>query len=153
MHISKETIRRIELDEGFRSHAYLDSVGIPTIGHGYNLITNPQSLPKHQLLTMCREGISEVSSKALVLAHLAVVQSELTAHIWFWGKLSEERQGVLYNMTYNLGIQGLLKFKRMLAAMEAGNYTSAEGEMLDSRWATQVGNRAKRLAKQMGSNE
>jgi lysozyme len=48
-------------------------------------------------------------------------------------------------MIFNLGLTKLLNFKKFLAAMEAGDYVTAGKEMLDSRWARQVGNRSDRL--------
>ena len=71
-----------------------------------------------------------------------------------WARaLSPERQAVLVNMAFNLGIAGLLAFKRMLAACERGEYAAAAREMLDSVWAKQVGARAVRLAEQMRTGE
>lgn len=49
-------------------------------------------------------------------------------------------------MAYNLGISGLLKFKKMLKTLEEENYPKAAKEMLDSLWAIQVGKRADHLA-------
>jgi lysozyme len=48
-------------------------------------------------------------------------------------------------MCFNLGITRLLKFKKFLGAMEDHNWDKAAVEMLDSRWAIQVGPRAIRL--------
>jgi len=61
------------------------------------------------------------------------------------------RQRVLLDMAFNLGISGLLKFKRTLKAIRAKQYEKAAEMMLDSRWATQVGQRAKRLSKMMAT--
>ena len=48
-------------------------------------------------------------------------------------------------MCFNLGITRLLKFKKFLGALESKDYKTASEEMMDSRWATQVGPRAVRL--------
>ncbi|MNR52556.1 hypothetical protein D3C85_1724170 [compost metagenome] len=56
-------------------------------------------------------------------------------------------------MAFNLGVEGLLKFKNTLRLVEIGDYKSASVEMLNSAWARQVGNRAKRLSKQMLTGE
>jgi len=67
-----------------------------------------------------------------------------------WTKqLSQPRFGVLINMAFNLGIRGLMSFRRMLAAMQVEDYDAAAREMLDSRWSKQVRDRANRLAEQM----
>jgi lysozyme len=56
---------------------------------------------------------------------------------------------VLANMAFNAGVDGLLKFRRMLLAVERGHYDQAAREMLQSKWATQVFGRAVRLAEMM----
>ena len=60
--------------------------------------------------------------------------------------LSTNRQNVLVNMAFNLGIYGLLRFKKMLLAVEKQDWDEAANQMLDSRWSKQVGNRSKELA-------
>jgi len=52
-------------------------------------------------------------------------------------------------MAYNLGLGGLNKFQNMIKAIDDGDYSKAASEMLASRWASQVGDRAERLAKLM----
>ena len=63
----------------------------------------------------------------------------------WWNDLPEDLQRVMANMCFNLGITRLLKFKKFLAAMEDKEWDKAAVEMMDSRWATQVGARATRL--------
>jgi len=115
--------------EGFRAKPYVCPAGKLTIGYGINL----------------EEGISE--KEAAVLLHMRVIELEdalYKKYPWF-GKLCGEHQGVLVNMAYNLGLAGLGKFKNMLAAWEQGNYDRVVAEMRNSRWYSQVGNRAKEL--------
>jgi lysozyme len=57
----------------------------------------------------------------------------------------------MIDMTFNLGLTRLLYFKKMIAAINARDYTEASKQMLDSRWARQVGNRASTLAKMMAN--
>ncbi|MDZ4242178.1 MAG: glycoside hydrolase family protein, partial [Candidatus Omnitrophota bacterium] len=68
-------------------------------------------------------------------------------------QLDDVRQEVIVSMAFNLGIAGLMRFRKMLAALDDGEYGLAADEMLDSRWADQVGRRAQRLARQMRSGE
>lgn len=63
------------------------------------------------------------------------------------------RLAVLENMTFNLGIAGLLKFKRTLTMIQAENYDGAAQAMLESKWADQVGARAQRLSQQLATGE
>jgi lysozyme len=67
------------------------------------------------------------------------------AFSWF-EESSEQIQGVLVNMHFNMGMPTLRKFRNMLDAMERKEYSRAAEEMIDSNWADQVGNRALELA-------
>lgn len=66
----------------------------------------------------------------------------------WWRKLNAERQGALASMGYQLGVSGLMQFKLMISALEAGDYEAAAAEALASKWAKQdTPNRAERIAK------
>ena len=118
----------IKNDEGFEGMPYKDSLGIDTIGIGTKL---PISEDEAELLAKVRlqKKIDHLlSEKPIVLT------------------LTQSRQEVLFNMAYQLGVNGLLKFKNMWSAIEARDYNKAADEMLDSRWYTQTPNRAKKLS-------
>ena len=131
--LSEELIESVKHHEGYRSKAYQDSVGVWTIGYGTNL----------QVL----EVDSKVATKWLMdeLEWCAgqVDKIEGIQHI------SAKRRDVLVEMAYNLGINGLRKFRRTLNFIRASAYEQAAAEMLDSKWASQVGMRAERLAERM----
>ena len=55
----------------------------------------------------------------------------------------------LINLCFNLGGPRASRFKKMLAALEDKNYPEASKEMLDSKWARQVPNRARELSEIM----
>jgi len=55
-------------------------------------------------------------------------------------------KNALLNMCFNLGINRLLGFKKMVAALQEKNFTLAAKEALNSKWAEQVGERAKDIA-------
>lgn len=133
----------IERDEGFREHAYPDplSGGKPfTVGFGF---TGPDIGPD---TTITLEAARTELAKRLA----AIIHALRTALPWF-ASLETERQSVLINMAYQLGVQGLLKFHATLAAVEAGKYVTASIDMLQSAWAHQTPKRAQRLALQMRS--
>ena len=67
----------------------------------------------------------------------------------WWRSLDDNRQRILANMCFNLGYPRLSGFKRFLAALHTGQWETAAVEMMDSKWATQVGDRAKRLRDRM----
>ena len=121
-------------DEGLRLRPYLDSVGKLTIGVGRNLDD---------------VGISNAEALTMLANDVDLAIHELESRFTWFGDLSDARQRVLVNMCFNLGITRLLGFRNMLAAVELGDYYKAAHEMLDSKWARQVGDRAKRLATMM----
>lgn len=120
--------------EGLRLLPYLDTVGKTTIGVGRNLSDN---------------GITE--AEALFMLQTDIDRAKAAcAHAFPWADgMTGARQNVLHNMMFNLGPYRLLKFKRMLAALQCGRYEEAAREMLSSRWSTQVGARARELAEMM----
>jgi lysozyme len=131
-------LEQLKRDEGLRLKPYKDSVGKTTIGIGRNLDD---------------VGISE--DEALILLHndLGKVAGELRAALPWAENLGPVRGSVLGNMAFNMGIGGLLQFHKFLTALRLGNYEQAATEMLDSKWAKQVGPRAERLAQQLRTGE
>ena len=128
--------------EGFRSKVYDDQtgktiapgtlvVGIPTIGIGRNLVDN---------------GLTREEAVYLLGNDVARFESEVrSAMPWFDG-LDPVRQRVLLDMAFNVGTSSLLKFQRMLGAIQRGEYSLAAQHLMDSKYATQVGRRAVHLA-------
>lgn len=78
---------------------------------------------------------------------------DLTDHLKWWTRLDEARATVLCNMCFNLGIKRLLKFQKMLAALQSGDYLKAADEMTNSVWYKQVGVRAVELVHQMRTGD
>ncbi|MDX8408920.1 MAG: glycoside hydrolase family protein [Mariprofundales bacterium] len=125
--------------EGLRLKPYQDTVGKLTIGVGRNLDD---------------VGISEEEARYLLANDLRQIQHELHKQSWF-AALNSARQMAITDMAFNLGLPRLLGFSHMITAIETSDYARAASEMLDSRWARQVGSRAEELAEMMrgGSNE
>ena len=73
------------------------------------------------------------------------VLTDLDRNMPWWSDLCEDHQRVMANMAFNLGINRLLKFKKFLGALQEHDFETAAVEMMDSKWATQVGPRATRL--------
>lgn len=125
----------VKIDEGLRLTPYICTEGKLTIGYGRNL----DSI-----------GITEEEANAMLLTDL--VRAEADARVFVgavWPELSDVRQAVLINMSLNLGLTRLSKFIRFRASLQSQDWTAAAAEMLDSRWANQVGRRAMRLAEEM----
>ncbi len=126
-----ELINSIKEHEGFVSDVYKDSLGFDTVGYGTKMPlskTEAELILKHRL----NEKIESIIEKKPII---------LT--------LPQDKQFVLFEMAYQLGTCGLLKFKKMWKAIEEKDYTEASVEMLDSRWANQTPSRAKELSKRM----
>ena len=126
-------------DEGLRERAYADAGGVWTIGVGH---TGPE--------VRCGLAWPRAACLQALERDLARVEHGLDAHLPWWRELSPERQDVLANMAFNLGVEGLLAFRHTLRAVEARDYAAAAAHMLASEpWRSQVGARAERLAVQM----
>jgi lysozyme len=120
--------------EGFSTKLYTDSEGHLTIGYGRNLED---------------KGIDEREAEIMLDNDIAEAHGYLIQNVSEFTFLNVVRQEVLVNMVFNLGINKFLGFKKMLAAIAGRDYEKAADEMLDSRWARQVGNRAEELAERM----
>lgn len=129
--MNENLVAQLKRHEGFRAKPYQDTLGVWTFGHG---------------LTYISEEESEIVLRMRLYDIEAKLASRLTPH-------SRERQNVLLNMAYNLGVTGLLAFHRMWTALAEYDYEWAAREMLDSLWARQVGNRAVELAEIMRTGE
>ena len=126
-------VERLKKHEGFREHIYIDSIGVLTIGYGFNLETVSLPRPVAELWLAF-----EIDKK----------EDALEKFDWY-NDTDAVRQEVLLDMAYNLGVNGLLTFRKMIKALENRNYMEAAAEMLNSKWARQVGQRAVRLSELM----
>ena len=129
---------QIRLHEGVEKKVYLDTEGIETIGVGRNLRDR---------------GLSEDEIDLLLDNDIAICEEELLNNFEWYAELDEVRKRVLIDMAFNLGMPKLKQFAKMLSAVELEDWSEASNQMLDSRWAEQVGNRAGRLAEMMESGE
>ena len=120
--------------EGLQLRPYMDASNKLTIGVGRNL--DDTGITREEAMILLHHDIDRVSK-------------QLDVSLPWWRSLSVVRQQVLISMAFNLGVEGLLRFTRMLANLQDGDYSGAAEEMLASKWATQVGNRAVELATMM----
>lgn len=98
-------------------------------------------------------GITEDEARYLLKNDIKIVEDELLTRQPVVARLDSVRQRVLVDMGFNLGLPILMKFQNMWAAIEDEDYHEAARQMMDSRWASQVGRRAERLAQAMSSGE
>ncbi len=121
-------------DEGLKLKPYKCTAGKLTIGIGRNIEDN---------------GISEDEARYMLQNDIKRCAEELDLHTPWWPLMPDAQQNALLNMCFNMGWPRLSGFKRMLAALEVGDYAAAASEALDSKWARQVGSRAERIVAQM----
>jgi lysozyme len=130
---------QLKRDEGFRSEVYIDSVGKRTIGYGHNLDANPLPVTT----------VTEAQAIDILHTDIARVTVQLRGALVWFDTLDEVRQGVLTNMAFNMGMEGLLGFHNTLYAVQYGDWNAASYGMEHSAWYDQVGERARRLVAQM----
>ena len=141
MDLQEQLIR----DEGVKLFVYDDANDNPVVP-GYTLVGHPtigigRALDVH--------GISMAEALYLNNDDIKDVQNGLLDSLPWLANLDVVRFAALENMAFNLGVNGLLEFTETLAAIKQGDYDLAAEDMLQSEWAQQVGDRAKRLAEQI----
>ena len=136
-------IRHLIKEEGLKLHPYQCPAGYWTIGVGH--------------LIDCRKGgrlplgihcfpISEQQARQTLTDDIHKVHTDLVMNLSYWDSLSKVRQVCLISMAFQMGTNGLLKFKKTLHYIEKGFYDAAAMAMLNSLWAEQTHNRAARIA-------
>jgi len=127
----------IKHHEGLKLTPYKCTADKLTIGYGRNL--EDRGITSHEADVLLHQDIEDV------------VQS-LENNISYYHELSEPRRAVLIDMCFNLGWRGLSKFVKFFDALQQRDFDTASREMMDSKWASQVGLRATRLSVMMRDN-
>ena len=133
-------MEELKFDEGFIDEIYEDHLGLATLGVGHLILENDPEFGKPVGTPISNEKIREYLNK-----DIDIVCSELDRNIPWWRGLGNNRQRVLANMCFNLGYPRFSTFKKFLEAVKNEDWETAAVEMLDSKWASQVGDRAIRL--------
>lgn len=119
--------------EGFSAIAYPDALtkGAPyTFGHGLTTIT-------------------ETESMEIVKNRVTSIIASLSLKLPYWKEIPDDAKEVLIEMAYQMGVSGLLDFKKTLYAVKTKDYIGASKQMLQSLWARQTPKRAETLARKM----
>lgn len=140
--------RRLAIEEGDRLAAYLDSRGILTIGRGHNCVIRP-------VIGVVNPGdsITQEQDNALFADDVQDACDQLDAHIPWWRQLDSDRQNVILDCCFNMGIGTLMQFQNMLLYVKNGFWNEAATAMQNSRWAKQVGSRATFLENAMRTGQ
>lgn len=129
--------RLLRGEEGEVLTEYKDHLGYSTIGVG-------------RLIDARKGGGITVEESAYLLSNdIQKKMSELERKLPWVKELDEARRGVLLSMAFQMGTEGLLGFKNTLEMVRTGRYTDAAKGMLNSLWAKQTPQRAKRHSEQM----
>lgn len=128
--MSERLIDMLVQHEGVRLHPYKCTSNKLTIGIGRNLDD---------------KGISQDEAYTLLFNDIRDAYTDLERVVDV-RTLSENRLHAFIDMMFNLGLPRFMSFRRMLKAVREEDWFQAAEEMMDSRWARQVGNRAKTLA-------
>lgn len=124
----------LKAEEGWRPHVYPDSLGYATIGYGF-LIDSRRG-----------DGLPKAVGEFWLAYNIRKITEALTERWPPFAEQPPEVREALEELAYQIGIDGLLKFGKMLEALESGNRAIAAVEALDSLWAKQTPARAGRVA-------
>lgn len=149
-----DVIDLLKFEEGWRERPYLDSLGYPTVGYG--VVVGPQGAPLSNYTFTLPHSVGVAwLIEHLKETHLAMARNETilkalesctTKSDPDWGN---PRSAVLLSMAYQMGVEGLAKFRDALRHISNRDWFQAETSMLKSRWANQTPHRARRHARQM----
>lgn len=127
-------LKSLSKHEGLRLKVYRDTEGHLTIGFGRNLETLE---------------ITEEQAHEWLVEDSAAAADEAERFPEYQYLDNDVRQNVFIELVYNMGAPKVRQFRKMLAAITVQNWTVAAAEMMDSKWARQVGQRSETLATMM----
>jgi len=140
--ITDELKARVQDHEGLRTSVYLDSLGKKTVGIGHLVLPHEEErfaegveIPLEQIMEIFEMDLNRAAAGADSLIE------ECIGH-----DLPEQIGEVILEMVFQLGTNGVRKFKKMWKAMRVKDWKTAAAEMKDSRWHSQTPKRCEHLA-------
>ena len=127
---------RIKKNEGFSIKPYKDQLGYPTIGYGHLILSNEKHLLKKKTNKTDLENIFQKDFKKALKGFNVYLRSFCS---------NKKEAELLIEMVFQIGIKGVLKFKKLLHNIRKGNKHLVCFEMMSSLWYKQTPNRVKRL--------
>ena len=134
----------VKKHEGYRNKVYLDTLGKRTVGVGHLCVEDFWEDDKEYEEKFLMEILADDLQNAIKGARELKEEHSCT-------DIDEIAQEILVEMVFQLGKNGVSKFRNMWKALAEKNYIGASFEMLDSKWAKQTPNRAKSIAELMKS--
>ena len=132
---------QLKIDEGVKYEVYDDHLGYKTFGIGH--LVTPQD---EEYGSPVGTPVSEDRVNSIFDKDVETYISESEKVFGNLQQMPEEAQQVIVNMCFNMGAPRLSQFKKFIKAIHDEDWATASVEMLDSRWANQVGVRATRLS-------
>lgn len=132
------------IDEGQVNEIYHDHLGYPTFGIGHLVIEGDPEYGMEVGTPVAEDRVIEVFAKDVE----TVIEDCKKLHDG-WDGYPQEVKQIVANMMFNMGLTRLSKFKNHNAALQSGDWKEAAKEGRDSRWYSQVTNRAERLMKRL----
>jgi len=133
-------VKMLKRHEGVRSKVYKCSAGYETIAVGRNISESGL-------------GLSDDEIDYLLANDIKRVREELTDSYFWFPAMNEARQDALVDISFNLGQTRLRGFVKAIEAMSREQFDIAADEFMDSKWATQVGNRAIQVTEMIRTGE
>jgi GH24 family phage-related lysozyme (muramidase) len=121
-------------DEGRRKFPYYDQGNRMTVGVGHDLADN---------------GLNDASIDFILGEDIYAAAAVLDHNIPWWRTLDPVRQRVMLNLSFAMGWPVFAQFARFFSAVNQHRWDDAAMELIASRWAVQVGDRARRLESMM----
>ena len=138
----------IKADEGCVNSVYLDHLNLKTLGVGHLVTEWDEEYDKPVGTIVSEERVNELFEKDINLT------LEECRYLYDnFDNLPEEVQKIIGNMMFNLGRPRLSRFHKMKKAVLDKDWQEAANQMKDSKWYTQVTNRAERLCERMRNVE
>ena len=144
----------LEYEEGRSKKPYKCSEGHWTIGVGHKITDEG--------VDYYRKIGGLTNDKIDLFLSWDIEKAEASAQKYAWFKdLNEPRQAVIISMIFQMGAghpndterKGFLYWTDTHKHIASGDFEGAASAMLDSKWATQTPNRARRHAKQLRTGE
>ena len=137
---------QLKIDEGVEYRVYLDHLGYKTLGIGHLVVPGDLEYDAPVGTHISEDRVNEIFDKDVItyIDEAKKVFGNLEG-------MPEEAQQVIVNMCFNMGAPRLSQFKKFIKAIHDEDWATASVEMLDSRWANQVGDRANRLSDRIKS--
>ena len=136
--------QELKTDKGCKYEIYLDHLDLPTFGIGH-LVKSTD--PEHG--QPVGTPVDEIRVNECFNQDIQITLNDCEKIFSDWKNLPEEVRLICANMMFNLGYPRFSKFKKMIKAIEDGDWLEAANQQRDSRWYKQVTNRADRLISRM----